>query len=623
MIARADISQYLCELERAGLIRPLDRHFALRLGRPSGSHDAVILAAAWVSHRLGQGHVCADLRQVGGRPLFADDRVPPFPTPPTETWCGLLRASSAVGQPGDYRPLILDQAGRLYLQRYYNHERRVAEGILSRAEFAEGIDLGTLRAGLERLFPDDSSAAPSFRLGVEGQKRAAAIAVLRRFAVISGGPGTGKTTTVIKLLALLLEQDASACVALAAPTGKAAARLSEAIRDKKAELLRAGQLESGTAEAVPEQASTLHRLLGSRPDSLKFRHDAANPLPVDILVIDEASMIDLPLMSRLLDALPADTRLILLGDMHQLASVEAGQVFGDICGRTERSGYSHALTDALGKLGLPLDKTVEPQARRTLDDSIAVLHESFRFGSDSGIGNLAKAVNAGDHPSAVRLLDDCSCGDIAWREVGREALPSLVAEEITPRFGAYLEAGTAQQALAAFGDFRVLCALREGPFGVEWINWLIEEELSRRRWIRPDERWYRGRPVMITRNDYGLRLFNGDIGLIWPDDEHGGAMRALFPSGDGAIRKLLPSRLPDHETVFAMTVHKSQGSEFDRVVLLLPDQSSPVVTRELIYTGLTRARKRVLLCGTRGAFGEAIGKTVERSGGLADRLAPP
>jgi exodeoxyribonuclease V alpha subunit len=218
-------------------------------------------------------------------------------------------------------------------------------------------------------------------------------------------------------------------------------------------------------------------------------------------------------------------------------------------------------------------------------------------------------------------LTDSAYDDIAWRAIAPAGLPALVADQIAPRFRAYLEAPSPQQAFAAFESFRVLCALREGPFGVEAINRLIEQELTRLRWIRPEERWYAGRPLIMTRNDYGLRLFNGDIGLIWPDAESGGALRAVFAGGDGTVRKLQPSRLPEHETVYAMTVHKSQGSEFDDVLLLLPDQPSPVVTRELIYTGLTRARARVLICGNRPAFADAVARTVERSSGLADRLA--
>ncbi|MCU0736682.1 MAG: exodeoxyribonuclease V subunit alpha, partial [Methylotetracoccus sp.] len=551
--------RYLEALERAGLIRPLDRHFASRLGARAGHAEAVVFAAAWVSHRLGQGHVCADLRQVAGQSLFAGLDLSHPPMPPLEPWCEALRASPVVGWPGDFQPLILDESGRLYLHRYFTHESAVAEGILRRADL---VDLTRLRSGLDRLFPEDFAASLSRRGGAAGQKRAAAVAVLRRFALISGGPGTGKTTTVTKLLALLMDQGGSPRIALVAPTGKAAARLSEAVRKKKAELLGSRQLEPPQAEAMPEHASTLHRLLGSRPHGLNFRHNADNPLPVDVLVVDEASMIDLPLMSRVLNALLPSARLILLGDMHQLASVEAGQVFGDLCSRAGRQNGSPRLSELLDRVGIPRPAAAAvPAASCALDDSIAVLQESFRFGQDSGIGHLARAVNAGDAEYADRLFTDSAYGDIAWRAIAPAGLPALVADQIAPRFRAYLEAPSPQQAFAAFESFRVLCALREGPFGVEAINRLIEQELTRLRWIRPEERWYAGRPLIMTRNDYGLRLFNGDIGLIRPDAESGGALRAMFAGGDGTVRKLLPSRLPEHETVYAMTVHKSQGSE--------------------------------------------------------------
>ena len=612
---------YLQACERAGLIRPLDRHFARRVVNRVEEHAAELrLAAAWVSHRLGQGHVCATLAEVAGKPLFPDADVPAFPAPPLESWREKLLASSVVGGPGEYRPLILDDGGRLYLHRYFEHERRAAEGIVSRSIFVREVDLAKLRVGLSRLFPDDPSLDWSQRRGVWGQKCAAALAVLRRFAVISGGPGTGKTTTVTKLLTLLIEQGGRPRIALGAPTGKAAARLTESIRAKKAELLAARQIDVATSEILPQQAVTLHRLLGGRPDSLRFRHDAETPLPVDILVIDEASMIDLPLMARLLDALLPEARLILLGDMHQLASVEAGQVFGDICGRADSPQYSAelstVLTDLTGVSVCPGSDAVP------LSDSIAMLRESFRFGQESGIGHLARAVNTGGAVKCRVLLHEGGYSDIRWQDVDLARVSRLVAEEIVPQFRVYLGAAGGDEALRAFGRFRVLCALREGPFGVTQLNDLIETELVRRRWVHAGERWYRGRPILITRNDYGLKLFNGDIGIIWNDPENGDALRAFFPGGESsAVRKLLPSRLPEHETVYAMTVHKSQGSEFDEVLLLLPDQSSPVITRELVYTGLTRARQRVQICGNRAVFESAIGKTVERSSGLAARLA--
>ncbi len=445
------------------------------------------------------------------------------------------------------------------------------------------------------------------------------MALLNRLTVISGGPGTGKTTTVTKLLALLVEaaRPRGPRIVLAAPTGKAAARLSDAIKSARQRL----ECSDEVREAIAAEASTIHRLLGVIPGRTGFRHDARNPLHLDVLVVDEASMVDVPLMARLLAALPPHARLILLGDKDQLASVEAGSVLGDICNRGEAPGFSPERRGQLEALGLPLDAGEGNNTLPPMADSLVVLTRSYRFGAASGIGNLARAVNRGDGAEGQRICADAAYPDATWLEVRATDLAAHIGERALEAYTPYLQLqDDPAAALEAFNRFRLLCALREGPFGVAQVNRAVEQALQQRGHIRPSETFYAGRPIMITRNDHALRLYNGDIGLILPDPESGGRLRAFFPTSDGSLRRLLLSRLPAHETVYAMTIHKSQGSEFDHCVVILPDTDIPILTRELIYTGITRARERVELWGRADLFAGATRRRIERSSGLREAL---
>ena len=613
-----------------GIIRDLDLQFAKLMGRlaQKGS-DHLLLAAALTSQAAGEGHVCLELGRLADLPLWEGGDY----APPLDTWRSALLESGVVGRDGDDRPLILDLDDRIYLARYRHFEARLAAQLQARAGWAEGVDEAKLRQGLDRLFPvaPAESAEPG-QLGLfdappprepDWQRLAAALAVLRRFTVISGGPGTGKTRTVTSILALVAEQGV-ARIALTAPTGKAAARLSESIKQAKTTL----DLSEATRAAIPEQALTLHRLLGVTPGRAQPRHHAGNPLHLDLLVVDEASMVDLPLMARLADALPERTRLILLGDRDQLASVEAGAVLGDICGEPDQRWSAEACR-WLGEVsGNGLDSGLEGGERRpAIADSIAQLRKSYRFHERSGIGALARAVNGGDGASARRVLTEGGYDDLALHVADERRLAALIAERAVTHYGEYLKAESPEAALEAFGRYRILCALREGPFGVHRANEAAERALRGAGLIPKRERgaspWYPGRPVMVTRNDYALALFNGDIGLILPDPEADGVLRAFFPpppGGDGAVRRLHPNRLPEVETVYAMTVHKSQGSEFDRLLLILPPADSPLASRELLYTGITRARRAVELCADPAALDQAARRRVHRASGLRLRL---
>lgn len=590
-----------------GFFSDMDLYFSQFISELSSvPDDDVILAAALVSQGVAQGHVCIPLGEYAGKPVLIQGDVKIF-APALMSWCMTLRASGVVGQPGEMSPLILDNAGRLYLARYWYYEQVVADYLIRQASQQAVINHQRLETGLRRLF---ISTEP-----VNWQQIAAAIAVLKRFVVISGGPGTGKTTTVTKLLALLAEQDplATPRIALAAPTGKAAARLTESIKQAKQGLDCAAPVLS----AIPDQASTLHRLLGISQGRAECRYNALNPLPADVLVVDEASMIDLPMMARLVQALRPQCRLILLGDKDQLSSVEAGNVLGDICDSGHDHGYSSGLLATLDEL---TDARLASEPGPQMRDHVAVLRRSYRFGQGSGIGHLARAVNAGDGPAALALLQDEIYPDIRWSDVSRAQLPEYLHQAAVSGYREYLRAESPALALEMFNRFCLLCALREGPYGVVRVNHEIEQVLWSKGLIRARDRWYKGRPIMVIRNDYAVQLYNGDIGILWPDPEADGRLRAFFKSPDGNLRRILPQRLPEHETVYAMTVHKSQGSEFDRVVMVLPDEMSPALSRELLYTGITRARQQVDLWANRELLLSVIARRTERASGLRDAL---
>ncbi|MCJ7596538.1 MAG: exodeoxyribonuclease V subunit alpha, partial [Desulfobacterales bacterium] len=482
--------------------------------------------------------------------------------------------------------------------------RRVEEGV-------GPIQMSLLKQGLGRVFASNASGE------VDWQKVAVSTALLRKFTVISGGPGTGKTTTVAKIMALLLEQTGGERlrIGLVSPTGKGAARLQEALKAAKGTL----DCHDSIKADIPEEASTIHRLLGSIPGTPYFRHNAKNPLPLDVLVVDEASMVDLALMSKMTQALPRQGRLILLGDKDQLASVEAGAVLGDICDTGRSHGFSprfcHDLAEATGYEFEP-----EPGGPG-IQDCIVELRKSYRFSEKSGIAVVSRAVNEGDGHLALACLREGGYKDVRWRNLPRpDALAGAMRERVIEGFREALQANDPLAAFDHFEQFRILCALREGPYGVVAVNAMVQGVLREEGLISPEGKWYKGRPILVTRNDYNLRLYNGDVGIVLPSPEADQELRAHFPAPDGSLRTFHPLRLPEHETVYAMTVHKSQGSEFDRVLLVLSDRDVPVLSRELIYTGITRAKGEVEIWGSDAVFRGAIARRTVRTSGLRDAL---
>jgi exodeoxyribonuclease V alpha subunit len=438
--------------------------------------------------------------------------------------------------------------------------------------------------------------------------------------VISGGPGTGKTYTVAKILALLKEQAGpeKLRIGLAAPTGKASARLQEAIRISRENL----DCPDPVKAALGGEASTIHRLLGTLSGSPYFQHNAKNPLPLDVLVVDEASMVDLALLSKLAEAVPSGAHFILLGDKDQLASVEAGAVLGDICDTGHVHGFSKPFREAMKRVtGENIGENRAGSEPPGPADCIVELKKSYRFGRKSGIGAVSRAVNEGDSVQALDLLRRGDTRDIEWRELPRpDRLAHALKDRIIAGFTGYLRADDPRETFDLFSRFRILCALRDGPYGVHSLNLLAEQILKGQGLIKKDDRWYHGRPILITRNDYNLNLFNGDIGIILEDPDAHEGPRAFFQAADGTLRNFPPLRLPEHETVYAMTVHKSQGSEFDQVLFILPDKVVPVLTRELVYTGMTRAKEKSEVWGKEEVFRSAVARRIERASGLRDAL---
>jgi len=659
----------------------LDRHFARLVERlAGGAQPEVALAAALVSRSCGEGNSCLDLRDRAGIvQLLNGEGGRIAEIPPSETWLEKLRASSVVGTPGEFKPLVLDGKGRLYLHRYWEYESGLAAAIRRRAGrmagggqtsnrqlasettslsshrtkeedrdegsppvqpphpsplplggreggAAGGIDEARLADGLKRLFPamDENE--------VDMQKVAALVALRRNLCVISGGPGTGKTRTVALALALLLEQagETPLRIVLAAPTGKAAARLQESVRQWRDKL----ECDARVRERFPAEASTVHRLLGGAPGTAAVRFDADNPLPVDVLLLDEASMVDLAMMAKLFAALPEQARIILIGDRDQLASVESGAVLGDICGPRAAGVAATVRSQAEHSGGKEHGAAVQPPAPASRDltvtattikngglaDCIVQLDRNYRFAPGSGILELSRAVNRGDAEGALRVLNSAP-GVSAATLPAASVLKATLRTAVTEHFAATVSARDPRTALATLNRFRILTALRKGPFGAENLNRLVEEILGEAGLISTAGPWYFGRPVLVTENDYSLRLFNGDVGIILPEATTGRPM-AFFGGADGQGRGVSPARLPRHETVFAMTVHKSQGSEFERVLLVLPDRESPVLTRELVYTGITRASESVEVWMSEAVFRAAVARRLERASGLREALWP-
>ncbi len=578
--------------------------------RAGASESAVALAEAaarLVSAATADGHVCAHVEAL----------PPPWQAMPPDDLHAALMATGVVADEASAEPapLFADGNGRLYLWRYHDYERRLATALhaLAQPVALADADIARLRAQLDQLFPADVQ-----RSALDRQKLAAALALQGGLTVISGGPGTGKTHTVVGLLAVLLTLQPDTRVALAAPTGKAAARMMDTLRRRTADL------PAAIRERLPTEAWTIHRLLGVTSEAGRFRHHRDNPLPIDALVVDEASMLDLALATRLVEAMPTGARLILLGDKDQLAAVEAGAVFAELsAGQRFSDRRAAELATLVG--GEPDTLHDIASGVAPLPDSVVWLTESRRFRADSGIGRLASDINAGRGAEALAWMQAGTDQCVRWiddtGDAPNAASLAAVLAGYAPYFEALLDETTGHDPavlMRALDRFRVLCAVQAGPRGVMAINDFVAQRVRRLTTPASSSPWYRGRAVMILRNDYALRVFNGDIGLCVPGPD--GELAVAFPDSDGTWRRLTPSRLPEHTDAFAMTVHKSQGSEFERVHLLLPASAAAVMTRELAYTAVTRAASAVEISGNGEVFIAACAQPTRRRSGLGRQL---
>jgi exodeoxyribonuclease V alpha subunit len=571
----ASVDGLLHEVNLAGVLEAPDVHVALRLGRLVEETDQdVLLAVALTVRAVRSGSVCLDLTTV-------PDIAPELRFPALEVWKEAVAASPLL----DHDVLHLD-GDLLYLDRYWAEEHQVVADLRARAD-APAVDEAALASALASYFPDEKYA---------DQREAAATALRHRTSVITGGPGTGKTSTVARLLGVLLhvhaatdEGDRPLRIALAAPTGKAAARMVQAVRESTTQrgFPREGEQAQRAVTAIGAlQASTLHRLLGWTPNSTRFRHDRGNRLPHDVVVVDETSMLSLTMTARLLEAVRPSARLVLVGDADQLASVDAGAVLKD-------------LVDGLGS-----GEAAQPGS------PVARLSESRRFGER--IGALATAIRDGEVDT---VLDELRTGsdEVVWTDT--DDLPALLAERAS-RLRDAAESGSIEAALGGLDEHRLLCAHRDGPYGVSRWNQLVERLLMEASGSDHLRDFYVGRPFVVNTNDYGLGLFNGDTGVVCRSE---GDLVAVV--GDAAVRRVLPtSRLADVTTAHAMTVHRSQGSQFEEVTVVLPEEESRILTRELLYTAVTRARRRVRIVGTEEALRAAVTRRARRATGLAGRL---
>jgi exodeoxyribonuclease V alpha subunit len=568
----------------------------------------LLLGVLAASEQTLNQNACAFLPALAETPiippeLIAEPETKTLLYPSLKPWLSALHAHpQIIGNPGDYTPLILE-GQRLYLQRYWLYEEKLAQSLKQRSQDTIIVDWNKLQTRFNSLFQPSPD--------LDWQALAAANVLCNHLTVIAGGPGTGKTTTVSRILALLLELDPDLRVVLAAPTGKAAARMKQAL-DKN---LSALALPTEILAKWPQAALTLHRLLGFQPHSARFKYGPEYPLPWDVVIIDEASMIDLALMSKLVGAIKPDARLVLLGDRDQLASVEAGSVLGDIC----QAAQNECFTSERMQLLQQIFANTEPlhTAPEKIHNSVLALKVSHRFGPQSGIGQLARAINAGEASQAQTLLNNPQFSDITSRPLPLN-LEQALTEIMLPYYANYLASKTPEEALNALEKQIILSALRDGPQGLKNINRAMEQALQISKKLDTRLLWYHLRPVLISENDYLHELYNGDLGLCW--NPNGQNPRIWFKQATGHLRSFGPAQLKAHETAWALTVHKSQGSEFEQVWMILPQDPHPLLSRELIYTGITRARQNVEIWSNEKVLTIAIEKKIVRTSGLADKL---
>ena len=642
-----------------GALGPVHVALAELIGRlDAAAGDEVVLGAAIASDQLARGHVCLDLASVaqitfsiqgaGERFVRYDD------WPPRDAWIQKLRASAAVevrdcadDAENLERPLVLDvEHGKLYLARYWYYQQKLAKNISARVGAPPMVlDETRLVEGIELLFPD--RAQP----GGRDQCVAAANAVDQRFSVITGGPGSGKTTTVAKLLALRLMQalDPGALkVVLMAPTGKAAQRLNESLGRVTAQLRVPREIRA-RLEVV--KAGTIHRMLGWTPVPPErggpFRHGAESPLDADVIVVDEASMVDLGLLWRLFDAIRPEAQVVLMGDRDQLASIEAGGVLGDLCGDASHADpgrmSASRRTVLEQRTGMSSLSSLGSGSPGPLADHVITLRHSHRFDPAGVLGRLALCVRGGDDEGVIESLRGSDPALIRWSDArSTDAARAVILQEAVAHYEPYLELlhenpRGSLEVLRRLNRFRILCAHRSGVLGESNLNQGVAGRLVARGRIAASRGLHPGSPIMVTRNSYHQQLFNGDVGvLVQGDESEAGGVFGLFEDSSaeaGGYRRVPAALIPAPQACYAITIHKSQGSEFHRVLVVLPERPSPILTRELLYTAVTRVSDEVdaatgarspgtlHLVGSEAVIRAAVAQRIRRTSGLSDALA--
>jgi exodeoxyribonuclease V alpha subunit len=571
-----------------------------------------------LSKRLGEGHVCIPLSE----PTEMAAELPGDLIKDLSDPAKLHLLDRLVGQPGSVVPFILDD-DRLYLQRYHAYETRIVELVRKKVDKGQA-SVGERMAALEAqrdLIRSLMATYPTIGLReeerIDWQLIAALNALLADFSIITGGPGTGKTTTLAKLLRILYAMQPDAKIALAAPTGKAAMRMLESLKRS------ASDFPEDVKQKIEKlKPYTLHRLLGYQHHQVTFKYNAENPLPLDFVIVDEASMVDMPMFSKLLEAMGEQGRLVLLGDKDQLASVEAGSLLGDLCQSVDKgqlNGFSDGLSDWLNDFISDPDRRITDTYRRTTDgvlaERIVELKLSHRFKALGDIGLLSRAIIGGDTDAVGKMMDANTSTTVRF-DSGDD---DKILEAFVAGYEHFIKEPDPAMALQRLNDLRVLVTVREGPRGLYQINRRIEELLQARKLIRTGRDFYDHRPVIVTRNNYELGLFNGDIGIT---RKEGNKHRVYFENESGEMRPILSAYLSHCETVYAMTIHKSQGSEFSRVLVILPDdRKNPILTRELLYTGVTRAKESVIVRGSRETVLHTVAQQVRRISGITGRMA--
>ena len=617
-----DASGSLKKLYEAGFIDKIGYYNALFVSKfykndngTSDDKELLKITSALINYCLDQGHTCVELKDFGGQDLNSfiengnESKVNNiiYYFPHIEKWIEKLKNSGVVGLDNDREPLVLDEKGRLFFQKYYKYEKELAEKILSKAQNIKAFDditLQRLTKAINLLFGNNKNS-------IDYQRLAAEVALIKDICIISGGAGTGKTYTATLILSLLLVENPSYKIALAAPTGKAANRLLESINIHYS--IFKDRLQGMLDKSIPDKCFTIHRLLGASSYKLGFYYNEDRPLPYDILIIDEVSMIDLVLMVHLFRALKKDTKIILLGDKNQLTSVEAGTILGEICSIGEMNDFSLEMIEKLkifDSINLSHHIGTNPYK---LQDCMIELVENKRQLDAPEINRLAQFTNLGNSPKALELIKQ---SDNNIQFIPYNKLHDKIVDLVESFYESLITDKTLDvtKAFERLNNFRILSPFRDGPFSVKFMNKYVENILINKKIIKPFEHWYSGKPILIHKNDYNINLFNGDIGLCFKDEEE----TFVYFEGKG---KIYPSLLPEHEAAYAMTVHKAQGSEFDEVLLILGNRKhKELLNKQLLYTAITRAKKKLYIYGDEGLIKYAIEHPIKRYSALGDYL---